>query len=67
LKIKKQKKKKNKKTKIELVNALYQIPMPKKLAKDPKMRPQKLDNIEQALSMLTNEAHVKTNFLKVKQ
>jgi hypothetical protein len=49
---------------MELVNALYQVPFPKKINKDPKMRPQKLDNIEQALDMLCNQAKVKTNFLK---
>jgi len=47
---------------INLLNALYQIPLPK-YSKDPKMRAHKLDNISQALSML-EKAQVKTNFLK---
>jgi len=49
---------------MELVNALYQVPLPKKINRAAKMKPQKLDNIEQALDMLTAQAKVKTNFLK---
>jgi len=48
---------------MELVNALYATPFPAKYNKAPKMRPQKLDNIELALRMV-EEAGIKTNFLK---
>lgn len=49
---------------MEVVNALYDIPFPPKYSKEPKMRPHKLDNISMALDMLTEQAGVKTNFLK---
>lgn len=48
---------------MNLVNALYAVPVPQKHNKAPKMRPQKLDNISLALAMLES-AQVKTNFLK---
>jgi Ca2+-binding EF-hand superfamily protein len=51
-------------TLMQIVNALYDKPMPKKYNKDPKMRPHKLDNLNLAMEMLTNQAEVKTNFLK---
>lgn len=43
--------------------SLYATPFPAKYNKAPKMRPQKLDNIELALRMV-EEAGIKTNFLK---
>jgi hypothetical protein len=48
---------------MQLVNALYGVAFPSKYTKTPKMRPQKLDNTEQAFKML-DEAKVRTNFLK---
>lgn len=47
---------------MQLVSALYGIPIPKHNAK-PKMRPHKLDNIALAFKMV-DEAKIKTNFLK---
>lgn len=49
---------------MRLVNALYDIPMPGKYNKAPKLRPHLLDNITLAIKMLENQANVKTNFLK---
>jgi actinin alpha len=49
---------------MQVVNALYDIPMPRKYNKNPKMRPHKLDNISMAMKMLEEKAEVKTNFLK---
>ena len=46
------------------VNALYDIPLPRKYNKNPKLRPHKLDNINLGLDLLENKAEVKTNFLK---
>ena len=48
---------------MQLLHALYGTSYPKKYYKQPKMRPQALDNIEQSFGML-KEAGVKTNFLK---
>jgi Ca2+-binding EF-hand superfamily protein len=49
---------------MQVVNALYDVPMPRKYNKKPKMRPHKLDNLSIAMKMLTVKAEVKTNFLK---
>lgn len=49
---------------MQVVNALYDIPMPRKYNKKPRMRPHKLDNLTLAMKMLTEKAEVKTNFLK---
>jgi hypothetical protein len=48
---------------MELINALYDVPMPKKFNANPRMRPHKLDNLEQSLKMV-DQAKIKTNFLK---
>jgi len=48
---------------MEIVNALYNINMPKH-NKKPIIRAQKLDNISQAMKMLETDAKVRTNFLK---
>jgi Ca2+-binding EF-hand superfamily protein len=50
-------------TLMNLVHALYGIPFPAKVNKNPKIRPQKLDNIMLALQMV-EAANIKTNFLK---
>ena len=47
---------------MQIVNALYDVPIPKHNA-NPKLRPNKLDNIEIALKMV-DDAKIKTNFLK---
>ena len=49
---------------MQLVHALYAIPMPKYNPK-PKARVHQIDNINLALDMLEKHAQVKTNFLKV--
>lgn len=48
---------------MKLMNALYDVPMPKRFKKDAKTRVHKLDNVNQALKML-NKAEVKTTNLK---
>lgn len=48
---------------MKLMNALYDVPMPKKYKKTPKMRVHCLDNVNQALKMV-EAAEVKTTFLK---
>ncbi|MES1912100.1 MAG: hypothetical protein MHM6MM_004434 [Cercozoa sp. M6MM] len=45
-----------------LINALYDLPVPR-LNKNPRLRPQKIDNLVQALKMV-DAAGVKTNFLQ---
>lgn len=47
---------------MQIVSALYDMPIPKHNA-NPKLRPNKLDNIEIAFKMV-DEAKIKTNFLK---
>lgn len=47
---------------MQLIKALYGLEIPKHNA-NPKMRPQKLDNISIAFDMVA-KAQVKTNFLK---
>lgn len=47
---------------MRVVNALYDLPIPKH-NKNPKMRPQKADNLVVALDMFES-AKIKTNFLK---
>ena len=47
---------------MQIVNALYDIPIPKHNS-NPKLRANKLDNIELALKMV-DQAKIKTNFLK---
>lgn len=49
---------------MRLVNALYGVPFPARYSKQPKMRPQQLDNITLAMKMLEVDVGVKTNFLK---
>eukprot|EP00727_Mastigamoeba_balamuthi_P000781 m51a1_g1070 putative alpha actinin (1100) ;mRNA; r:849859-853784 len=49
---------------MQLVHALYRIPMPSRYNKTPRMRPHLIDNINLALDMLEKQAGVKTNFLK---
>jgi Ca2+-binding EF-hand superfamily protein len=49
---------------MQVVNSLYDVPMPRKYNKKPRMRPHKLDNLTIAMKMLTEKAEVKTNFLK---
>jgi len=49
---------------MQVVNALYDVPMPRRYNKKPRMRPHKLDNLSQAMKMLEVDADVKTNFLK---
>lgn len=48
---------------MNLINALYETPMPKKYKKECKMRMHQIDNINQALKMVET-AEIKTNFLK---
>lgn len=47
---------------MQVVNALYDLAIPKH-NKNPKMRPQKADNLQQAFNMV-EQAQIKTNFLK---
>ena len=47
---------------MQVVNALYDVPIPKHNA-NPKLRAQKLDNVELAFKMV-EAAKIKTNFLK---
>ena len=47
---------------MQVVNALYDVPIPKHNA-NPKLRAQKLDNVELAFKMV-EQAKIKTNFLK---
>jgi Ca2+-binding EF-hand superfamily protein len=49
---------------MQVVNALYDVPMPRRYNKKPRMRPHMIDNISMAMTMLTEKAEVKTNFLK---
>lgn len=49
---------------MQICNALYNIPMPRRYNKKPKLRPHKLDNLTMAMNMLEVKAEVKTNFLK---
>lgn len=48
---------------MNLINALYETPMPKKYRKECKMRMHQIDNINLALAMV-EAAEIKTNFLK---
>lgn len=48
---------------MEIIHALFEIPIPKH-AKNPKLRPQKMDVVAQSFKMV-EEAQVKTNFLQV--
>lgn len=48
---------------MEVMNAIFDVAIPKH-AKNPKLRPQKMDVIAQAFKMI-EEAQVKTNFLQV--
>jgi len=50
-------------TLMKLMNALYDVPMPRKFKKDAKTRVHKLDNVNQALKMVS-KAEVKTTNLK---
>jgi len=47
----------------EIINALYDMPIPPKINRNPKMRPHKLDNLSMAFKML-DDSKIKTNFLK---
>jgi len=49
---------------MRICNALYNVKMPRKYNKKPRMTPHKLDNLNQAMKMLEVKAEVKTNFLK---
>lgn len=48
---------------MEVVNALYDVAMPKKFNPNPKMRPQQLDNLAMAFKM-AEDAEIKFNFLQ---
>eukprot|EP00457_Paulinella_chromatophora_P001834 gb/GEZN01001836.1/.p1 GENE.gb/GEZN01001836.1/~~gb/GEZN01001836.1/.p1 ORF type:complete len:524 (+),score=106.44 gb/GEZN01001836.1/:257-1828(+) len=48
---------------MNLINALYDTPMPRKFRTQCKIRPHNIDNINMALAMV-EEAEIKTNFLK---
>jgi len=47
----------------EIINALYDVPIPPKINRNPKLRPHKLDNVAMAFKML-DDSKIKTNFLK---
>lgn len=50
-------------TLMQLMNALYEVPMPRKYKKEAKTRVHRLDNVTQALKMV-DKAEVKTTHLK---